>query len=164
VKLCDTPTASLWPQNERSFPAELREWAILTWMHRMGARLGAIALLAMLVRALVPAGYMLAHADTGNGRYLTVTMCLDHGGAQQVIDLDTGRAVDPSKLPKSNSEGKQAPCVFAASAHVAPPVVFAQPVEFVAHYNVEFGFVRDVRPGQGIAAPPPPATGPPSSV
>jgi hypothetical protein len=31
-------------------------------------RLGAIALLAMLVRAIIPAGYMLAEADTGSGR------------------------------------------------------------------------------------------------
>jgi hypothetical protein len=134
-------------------------------MHRMGARLGAIALLAMLVRAMVPAGYMLAHADSGGGRYLTVTMCIDHGGATQVIDLDTGKPVDPSKLPgKGKGEGKQAPCVFAAAGHVAPPVVFEQPVEFVTHYDVEFGVVRDVRPGRGIAAPPPPATGPPSAI
>jgi hypothetical protein len=134
-------------------------------MHRMGARLGAIALMAMLVRALVPAGYMLAHADTGGGRHLTITMCLDHGGQQQVIDLDTGKPVDPSKLPgKAKGEDKQAPCVFAASAQVAPPLAPAQPVEFAAEYNVEFGFVRDVRPDQGIAAPPPPATGPPSAI
>lgn len=131
----------------------------------MGARLGAIALMAMLVRALVPAGYMLAHADTAGGRYLTITMCIEHGGAPQVIDLDTGKPVDPSKLPgKSQGESKQAPCVFAASAHVAPPVAFVQPVEFAAAYDVEFGAVIDVRPGRGIAAPPPPATGPPSTI
>lgn len=130
----------------------------------MGARLAAIALLAMLVRAVVPAGYMLAQADTGGGRYLTVTMCRDHGGQDQVIDLDTGKQVDPSKLPgKGKSESKQAPCVFAASAHVAPPVAPAQSVEFVALYDVEFGVVREVRPGRGIAAPPPPSTGPPSA-
>jgi hypothetical protein len=146
-------------------PPNLKESAILTWMHRMGARLGAVALLAMLVRALVPAGYMLAHADTGSGRYLTVTMCLEHGGQQQVIDLDTGKPVDSSKLPgKDKGDGKQAPCVFAASAHVAAPVAPAQPLEFIAHYDVEFGVAVDVRPGQGIAAPPPPATGPPSTI
>jgi hypothetical protein len=134
-------------------------------MHRVGARLGAIALLALFVRAVVPAGYMLAHADTANGRYLTVTMCRDHGGQEQVINLDTGKQVDPSKLPgKAKSDGKQPPCVFAASAHLAPPVVFGQTVEFIAEYDVEFGVVRDVRPGQGIAAPPPPATGPPSAI
>jgi hypothetical protein len=134
-------------------------------MHRMGARLGAIALVAMLVRAMVPAGYMLAHADTGSGRYLTITMCIEHGGAPQVIDLDTGKSVDPSKLPaKSKGDRNQPPCVFAASAHVAPPVSFIQPVEFAAEHVVEFGAVIDVRPGRGIAAPPPPATGPPTAI
>ena len=97
------------------------EGSILTWMHRVGARLGAIALLAMLARAIVPAGYMLAEADTGHGRYLTVTMCSEHGGGKQVIDLDTGKQVDPGLL-KSHSGGKPdskpSPCVFAAAAPI----------------------------------------------
>jgi hypothetical protein len=92
-------------------------------------------------------------------------MCIEHGGAAEVIDLATGKKVDPSKLPgKGGDKGQQAPCVFAAAAHVAPPVAAAEPVEFVAHYDVDFGVSQDVRPGQGIAAPPPPATGPPSTI
>jgi hypothetical protein len=133
------------------------------WMQRMGARLGAIALLAMLVRAVVPAGYMLAEADTGNGRFLTVQMCEGH--AARVIDLDTGKQVDSSHLPgKTDGKGKHAPCVFAAAVSVATPVAAAEPAAFVPAQDVDFVVVRDLRPGRGIAAPPPPATGPPALI
>jgi hypothetical protein len=132
-------------------------------MQRMGARLGAIALLAMLVRAIVPAGYMLAQADTGQGRYLTVEMCEGH--ADRVIDLDTGKQVDPSTLPgKADDKSKSAPCVFASAASVATPFAIAEPVEFLATQEVGFTADLSVRPGHGIAAPPPPSTGPPASL
>ena len=132
----------------------------------MGARLGAIALLAMLVRAIVPAGYMLAQAETGQGRFLTVEMCEGH--AASVIDLDTGKQVDASKFPGKGSgkpdDKSHAPCVFASTASVATPVAIAEPIEFTATQKVEFGVDHTVRPGRGIAAPPPPSTGPPSAV
>jgi len=139
---------------------------VLIWMRRMGRRLGAIALLAMLVRAIIPAGYMLAEADTGSGRYLTVEMCDKHHGQQaQVIDLDTGKVVDPATLPKNaKSESKSSPCVFASAAATAPPLAAAEPVEFRVAHQIDFAFVRDLRPGRGIAAPPPPSTGPPSLI
>jgi hypothetical protein len=75
-------------------------------MKRAGAQLGAIALLAILVRALVPAGYMLAEADTPDGRYLVVQMCDGHDAAQ-VIDLDSGKLVEASELPEQ-TEASQA--------------------------------------------------------
>ena len=129
----------------------------------MGARLGAIALLAMLVRAVVPAGYMLAQADTGQGRFLTVEMCEGH--AVRVIDLDTGKQADPSNLPgKADDKSKNAPCVFASTASVATPLAVTEPVEFVATQDVDFGADLNVRPGRGIAAPPPPSTGPPTTL
>jgi hypothetical protein len=142
-------------------------------MQRMGRRLGAIALLAMLVRALVPAGYMLASAETAGGRYLTVQMCQGHAGATQVVDLDTGKVVDASKLAqegkakgesKSKGNPAEAPCVFAGAPAMAHPVAIAEPVEFLVAHDVDFGIVHDVRPGRGIPAPPPPATGPPSLI
>lgn len=134
-------------------------------MRRTMRGLAAFALLTLLVRAVVPAGYMLATAETPDGRYLTVTLCEGHDGPQQVIDLDTGLPVDPSVLDKVD-DGKTPtpagpPCVFAAVAHLAQPVDASEPVEFAASEHVVFAVVRDVRPGRGIAAPPPPSTGPP---
>lgn len=131
----------------------------------MGRRLGAIALLAMLVRAIIPAGYMLAHADTASGRYLTVEMCDGHTAAPQVIDLDTGKVIDLSKLPKKTSnDPKSPPCVFAGVVAMVEPVVAVEPVEFRFEQRAAFTLVRDLRPGRGIAAPPPPSTGPPSLI
>lgn len=139
---------------------------MLGWMRQMGRRLGAIALLAMLVRAIIPAGYMLAEADTGSGRYLTVEMCDGHSAQTQIIDLDTGKSVELSKLPKNAKKtgSDTSPCVFAGVVAMAPPISAAEPVEFRVSHQVDFAFVRDLRPGRGIAAPPPPSTGPPSLI
>jgi len=135
-------------------------------MKSVSGRLGAIALLAMLVRAVVPAGYMLAEAETSQGRYLTVEMCDGHTHALQVIDLDTGKKVDAKvlKAKHGKSEPKPPPCVCAGIAPLAPPLVAAVPVKFKVAYSAVFDLSRDVRPGHGIAAPPPPATGPPDSI
>jgi len=134
-------------------------------MRHMGRRLGALALLAMLVRAIIPAGYMVAQADTGSGRFLTVEMCDGHNAQAQVIDLDTGKTVDLSKLPKSGkTDNNPSPCVFAAVVAMAPPLSAAEPIKFLATHQVDFVVVRDLRPGRGIAAPPPPSTGPPSLI
>ena len=126
--------------------------------------MGAIALLAILVRALVPAGYMLAEADTPDGRYLVVQMCDGHGAAQ-VIDLDSGKLVDASELP-GQTEGKttSSPCVFAGPAPMGSPPAVVQPVVFQRIFAADFVAALAVAPGQGIAAPPPPSTGPPSLI
>ena len=133
-------------------------------MQRAGRQLGAIALLAMLVRALVPAGYMLAEADTPNGRYLVVQMCDGHSAAQ-VVDLDTGELLDASKLPgKSDNKNSSTPCVFATSAPMASPLAAAEPIVFQREFAADFVIALAVAPGRGIAAPPPPSTGPPTLI
>ncbi len=136
---------------------------MITWMHRMSGRLGAIALLALIVRAVLPAGFMLAEADTGSGRYLTLEFCDTHAGAQKVVDLDTGKIIDAPV--KGKSSNNQQPCVFCASVTaIASHDAVAQPVAFVAVRDVNFTEIRDLIPGRGIAAPPPPSTGPPTSI
>lgn len=134
-------------------------------MHHVGARLGAIALIAMFMRALVPAGYMLAEAETASGRYLTVDFCEGHGAAKRVLDTQTRKLLDPSEIPAEHHDGKtqDTTCVFAVAAPLAPPLASAEPVRFVVVRDAEFSVVRDLRPGCGIPAPPPPATGPPSA-
>ena len=136
---------------------------MITWMHRMSGRLGAIALLALIVRAVLPAGFMLAEADTGSGRYLTLEFCDARAGQAKVVDLDTGKIIDaPTKGKSSNN---QPPCVFCASVvAMASPEPIVELIKFVAAQNVNFTQVRDLSPGRGIAAPPPPSTGPPTSV
>jgi len=133
------------------------------WMQRFGRQLGAFALLALVVRALIPAGYMVAEASTAEGRYLVVQMCDGHG-ASQVIDLDTGKLVKKSKTPGTSDSQNDAPCVFAMAAAVSLPLLAAEPVLLRHSIPAERVSISDVRPGRGIAAPPPPATGPPSLI
>lgn len=139
-------------------------------MRSVGRRLGAIALLALLVRAIVPAGYMLASAETTEGRYLVVQLCDSHAGFTQVIDLDTGLQVDAAKLPAgaggkpAHEKSGKAPCVFAAAPHVSTP----QHAVAVSAFRLQVETARyvavSVAPGRGIAAPPPPSTGPPQLI
>lgn len=135
-------------------------------MQRMGWRLGAFALMALLVRAVMPTGYMLAEAEAGSGRYLTLELCDAHGSQPMLVDLDTGKILKaPEKSGKSDTSGQpQPPCLLCANVTtVAAP----QPaIEIVPHarvVDVDYSIVRDLQPGRGIAAPPPPSTGPPSN-
>jgi hypothetical protein len=135
---------------------------VIASIRRMGWRLGAFALMALLVRAMVPAGYMLAEAENASGRYLTLELCDAHDGKPKLVDLDTGEIIDAPADGKSSAP--QAPCVFAALASMAPPVAAAEPIEFTIAGEVDFAEVRDLMPGRGIAAPPPPSTGPPARI
>ena len=127
--------------------------------------LAAFALLAMVVRALVPAGYMVAAAD--DGRFLTITLCSSHGGREAVLDLKTGALLDadaapddqaPADAPKSDT-----PCVFATAAALSAPQT---PEAFVAPFqiaSVDQPQTRAAAPGRGLVAPPFWSKGPPAA-
>ena len=134
-------------------------------MQSAARRLGAIALLAMLVRALVPDGYMLASAGSPDGRFMVVELCDGHAAPSLVVDLETGDLIDleeKQKNPVKQNSGQ--PCAFAASGTMTAPDSTSEPVKFAQRYqNVEFTSPT-LRPGRGIPAPPPPSTGPPQNV
>lgn len=78
----------------------------------------AFILAALVFRALVPAGFMLA---SGDGHSLTVTMC--HGAESRPALVhydDAGRPVDSSSRHHASEL-----CAYAASALLAPPPVLA---------------------------------------
>lgn len=126
--------------------------------------LAAFALLAIAVRAFLPAGFMLAPAQ--DGRFVSVVLCSGHTQTQMVMDLETGAILDADAVPagKSSDHRSQtdAPCAFAMAAHLAPPeTARALDVALAAHaLEAERPFA--VLPGRGLAAPPPWSTGPPS--
>ncbi len=126
----------------------------------------ALALLVFAVRSLTPVGYMLAPGS--DGRFLTVTVCSQHGAIDVVLDRETGEFVTEADRRQSGGDEDEAssfgPCVFAASASLAPPVaapaLLSMPVIADAPtYGADRVFV-----GAGLAAPPPWATGPPPIV
>ena len=129
----------------------------------MARALAAFALVAMLVRAIVPAGYMFAPVQ--DGRLITVTLCSAHGGAEVVMDLTTGAIVDSGKAngdpDPSEDRRTDAPCVFATVAHMAAP---DSPSSLPLAYRIATTEIRNSiasTPGRGLAAPPPFSTGPP---
>ncbi|QEH81094.1 hypothetical protein EIK56_24605 [Sphingomonas sp. C8-2] len=123
-----------------------------------GQRGGRIALilvaLALFMRLLVPAGWMPA-ADRG----LAITLCTGAGAQQAWID-------EQGNIHKGKPGEGQAdhPCVFGGFAAVldlpsgldtlAAPLPAAAALPALA--------VTAVAIGRGLAAPPPPATGPPA--
>ena len=114
----------------------------------------ALAFLALVFAIVVPPGFMPAHRPDGHG--LAIVICTGHGPLQ----------FDPSsdhKAPPGKSKAGAA-CPFAAN--LTPPLL---PVLGVVAHAATFGVVASVTvgnqaPGRGLAAPPPPATGPPALI
>jgi hypothetical protein len=127
-----------------------------------------LILLALAARLLVPAGFMPA---TGADGVTRLVMCSGMGpieapaehiahGASHQMAMDHGDGTMPADHP--DGQGDHA-CPFAVVAHavdlgagLADPVLYSVVVAAAA---VPILFVR---PGLGLAAPPPPKTGPPA--
>jgi hypothetical protein len=114
---------------------------------------------ALLVRALVPAGWMpgdSAHAGT-------LQLCFDAGAPDAATLAKITAELAAHKLPVDKHDGdKSQHCDFAASAHAlltpaqAPQIAMPEMAEAPALMAS-----LQLAPGRGLAAPPPPATGPP---
>lgn len=114
----------------------------------------ALFALALAVRALVPAGWM----PSAQGGRPTISLCTGAGMIEGWVDAD-------GKIHKSSPDkgGKNsAPCVFAllalGFAAVALGVFLAWAFD---GSNAALFARRGLAIGQGLAAPPPPARGPP---
>ena len=112
--------------------------------------LAVLALLALLVQALLPSGYMLAAAP---GVGPAVVICTSHGPL---------KIADPGdrKAPARNKAGV---CAFAG--HGAPPIAEAIQLLAEIRWSEAASAAAPGRPsafvGRGLAAPPP-ARGPPT--
>ncbi|MEQ1780156.1 MAG: hypothetical protein ABMA14_02270 [Hyphomonadaceae bacterium] len=99
---------------------------------------------------------------------MIVQLCDSHPGFTQIIDLDTGKQVDAakatSKTNKPSPDKSKGPCVFACAPQLAAPEAFTTAVAVPTRF-LQLAFrAADVAPGHGIAASPPPSTGPPQLV
>ncbi|MGF7148393.1 hypothetical protein FHS96_002021 [Sphingomonas zeicaulis] len=129
-----------------------------------GRRSGASALLlvacALLLRIAIPAGWMPA---TGVDGLVRITLCTGQGQMEAWVDGD-GRIHD--RKPGKSEPKTDHPCAFAG---LIAPALDAAPIEpqlRFAHANdTPPAFARDiVTIGRGLAAPPPPPTGPPANL
>jgi hypothetical protein len=108
----------------------------------------ALAVLAIAVKVLIPQGYM-APAQPGVGFPLVI--CTDHG----LIKLDD----KPTPPGKSRTDS---PCAFSGNlVSTAPPLAVIAQSEVWSPTPQRVEIRRDLAPGRGLAAPPPPAIGPP---
>lgn len=120
----------------------------------------ALAMLAVAMRVLVPAGYM-----PGRAGEAPIVLCTGQG-AQIILSGENAKAAPGA--PADDHSGKAAdhhPCAFASAAHIFAAQDLAPVV--LAAWSVPAPDARaqsTVSPGRGLAAPPPPATGPPRSI
>jgi hypothetical protein len=131
-------------------------WTV--WLRRAPM---AAAMLALALQLMFPAGFMAAESGQAHG--LPIVICTVQG--QVSLNWDASSTAD-SGAHKSKAPAKSmAGCPFAghATASAPPtPAVIATPVAFDAYLSTTRAYV--VFPGRGLAAPPPPAIGPPVSV
>jgi hypothetical protein len=117
----------------------------------------ALILLALAVRVLVPSGWM-----PSNERSFALTICTG-------MDIQTVWMDSKGKLHKDDpANGKSvehAPCAFAADNVASASAQFDIPAA-LPHIAlaVPVFAAREVAVGTGLAAPPPPAIGPPSYI
>lgn len=142
-----------------------RGWSRLT---RTTARLGVVlALCAIALRIMVPGGYMIA-PSAGQGGLPTVVICTGQGAMVVKADGALAGLEKPAGKSDGQGEGKAAGdhgCVF-AGVSTPPPAPILQSVEApsFADFAAVTLTVAHQRPGLGLAAPPPPKTGPPSII
>jgi hypothetical protein len=122
-----------------------------------------LAVLALLVQAFVPSGYMVRSDVHGGG--IAITLCTPNGSIGAIMAPD-GQIIakqDSQQSPPEHDQADQPMCGFAAHNN-AVLVAFAPPVSvpqaFLTPTN-SASPTAHVAPGLGLAAPPPPKTGPP---
>lgn len=120
--------------------------------------LAMLALCALLMRAWVPAGWMPAGAAEGT----LLAPCPAAGPVAAVAEHGHMHHGHPG--PASHHGDEHPPCAFAglALSLLDPPPAALPPAPAQGDEAVGLLAAR-VSPGRGLAAPPPPATGPPTA-
>ncbi|MDP3907031.1 hypothetical protein [Novosphingobium sp.] len=125
-------------------------WRAFLHHHRFAAALLLAAVLAL--RVAVPGGWMVEQ----QGGELTVALCSDASGGQVFVTIPLG---DDTPDPH---EGKQAPCAFTALAGLADLPHAADLPMPLSDRVAPARMPLEISVGRGLAAPPPPQTGPPA--
>lgn len=125
----------------------------------MRAAFLALALIAVALKVLVPAGFMTAPGPT-NGLPFSVVICTGQGA----MVVEPGDPMSHDKRTPSEKPSHDQPCPFAGhgAATVMPSAITVQAVTFAVYVEPAARPVMGLAPGRGLAAPPLPARGPPS--
>jgi hypothetical protein len=110
--------------------------------------IAALAFLALAFSVIVPPGLMTTSRDGGGA----LVICTGHG------PLTIDRPDDHSTPAKSKPG---AACPFAANITPPAPALFILATRLAAFDRIAAAPMGAASPGRGLAAPPPPAIGPP---
>jgi len=137
--------------------------ALIPMLARLLARTAfVLTCLVLAVRILAPPGFMIA-PTAQTGAMSPIVLCSGHGPVTRFIAAD-GRLVDgPAHNPKDDGETRHgAHCGFSATATgPLPPSALGVARCVVIGATDKTPPPTGLRPGLGLCAPPPPATGPP---
>lgn len=124
-----------------------------------------LALIALALRVLVPSGFMVPAADQGVG--FPIVLCTAQGVQTVVVDQE-GQLASPDPRPSGDHSPASQPHHSCAFAGVAQALGAPQSLHiglagwtFAEH---AFAAGTPAAPGRGLAAPPPPQTGPPLQI
>jgi hypothetical protein len=119
-----------------------------------------LAVIAIAIKVMIPAGFMAGPAGLGTAPLVLCT-------AQGMMVVEPGDlAGHDARSPAPGKSKPDTPCAFAGhgvSGLLADPLASAS-VETVAYLTTGPLTTPDVTPGRSLAAPPPPARGPPLSI
>jgi hypothetical protein len=118
----------------------------------------AFVILALAVRMVIPTGWM-PSVVAGKA---TITLCTGAGMVEAWVDAD-GAIHKESPAKKSANDQ---PCAFAGLSAVAdsPPYAELVAAPILPPHSVPGAALTGVAIGLGLAAPPPPAIGPPTLI
>jgi hypothetical protein len=124
---------------------------------------------AMLVRALIPTGWMpIADAQgfrivpcSGTGPMRAPLAAADASVDHVMADMHHATGVD-DRSPEHHNPGADHPCAFASVTPALEAPVLAAPLPLVPVRAMPAPTRMLVGVGHGLAAPPPPPTGPPT--
>lgn len=124
-----------------------------------GVQLAFVAL-ALAVKLVVPAGFMVGSPKVGAG--FPLVLCTSQGMVVIAAKDGIGQSQAPDKAPDNKSDHDH-PCAFGGHGVVAAPALalLAAPVEFARYRIMPVARAPSLAPGRGLAAPPLPARGPP---
>lgn len=123
-----------------------------------------LATLALLVRLAFPTGFMLSPERAS---LPTLVICTGQGAMTVTVDAQgVAHEVKGDAGQDHKSDGKTThPCTFAvATAAVVAPALIATLAPMALDQVVDAPLMATQRPGLGLAAPPPPTTGPPARI
>jgi hypothetical protein len=126
----------------------------------IGPTAALLMALALLARMLVPSGFM---PETSSGGILALVMCSGQG--PMAVPMHDGMQTAFSAAHHQDHQQPQSSdhtCPFAAAAAAAALAQVPQALmPFVVVEGARLAASLFARPGLGLAAPPPPKTGPP---